>query len=132
MAAPAKKATAKKIAAAPTKKTADEEEGSNEVAVEEDSRDSRDADPTPRHPRTSSRRRAVVAVVAVAMRDPRSTNKPAYTIFVIDHPVGSIVDGTVDRFSSHGAYVGLDGGAVGYVALKSLGDPPPRSAREVL
>jgi hypothetical protein len=55
----------------------------------------------------------------------------AYASFVVEHPVGSIVRGTVDRFSSHGAYVTI-GGAVGYVALKSLGDPPPRSAREVL
>ena len=54
-----------------------------------------------------------------------------YATFVVHHPVGSTVDGTVDRFSSHGAYVRL-GDALGYVALKSLGDPPPRSARQVL
>jgi hypothetical protein len=54
-----------------------------------------------------------------------------YATFVIHHPIGSTVDGVVDRFSSHGAYVRL-GAALGYVALKSLGDPPPRSAREVL
>ena len=39
--------------------------------------------------------------------------------------------GIVDRFSSHGAYVTF-GAAIGYVPLKSLGDPPPRSAREIL
>jgi uncharacterized membrane protein YgcG len=54
-----------------------------------------------------------------------------YAAFVIEHPVGSTVNGFVDRFSSHGAYVSF-GTAIGYVPLKSLGDPPPRSAREVL
>ncbi|MBA2280112.1 MAG: S1 RNA-binding domain-containing protein [Acidimicrobiia bacterium] len=66
-------------------------------------------------------------------RGPRepSNEQLAYASFVVEHPVGSVVTGVVDRFSSHGAYVSI-GPAVGYVALKSLGDPPPRSAREVL
>src|SRR6266545_5639515 len=59
-------------------------------------------------------------------------NEPMVFIeFVGAHPVGSTVQGEVERFSSHGAYVIADG-ALCYVALKSLGDPPPRSAREVL
>src|SRR5581483_7172302 len=63
-------------------------------------------------------------------REPINDNL-AYATFVIDHPVGSIVDGTVDRFSSHGAYVRI-GEAQAYVPLRDLGNPPPRSAREVL
>ncbi|HMQ24928.1 MAG TPA: hypothetical protein PKA98_03000 [Acidimicrobiales bacterium] len=60
------------------------------------------------------------------------TNEPLPFIeFVANHPVGSTVSGEVERFSSHGAYV-LAGGARGYVGLKALGDPPPKSAREVL
>ncbi len=55
----------------------------------------------------------------------------AYVAFVIDHPVGSTVEGTVERFASHGAYVSV-GNATCYVPLRELGDPPPRSAREVL
>jgi len=51
--------------------------------------------------------------------------------FVGSHAIGSEVEGTVDRFSSHGAYVVADG-AQCYIPLRSLGDPPPRSAREVL
>jgi hypothetical protein len=51
--------------------------------------------------------------------------------FVGAHPVGSVVDGLVDRFSSHGAYVVIDG-ALCYIPLKAMGDPPPNSAREVL
>ncbi|MDQ2648469.1 MAG: S1 RNA-binding domain-containing protein [Actinomycetota bacterium] len=51
--------------------------------------------------------------------------------FVGRHPVGSIVSGEVERFASHGAYVMADGARC-YLPLKHLGDPPPRSAREVL
>jgi hypothetical protein len=51
--------------------------------------------------------------------------------FVGKHPVGSTVEGEVERFSSHGAYVLVDG-ARGYISLKDLGDPPPNRARDVL
>ncbi|MGQ0831558.1 MAG: NYN domain-containing protein [Microthrixaceae bacterium] len=51
--------------------------------------------------------------------------------FVSAHPIGSTVTGRVERFASHGAYVLADG-ARAYLPLKHLGDPPPRSAREVL
>ena len=60
------------------------------------------------------------------------TNDPLPFIeFVANYPVGSTVSGEVEQFSSHGAYV-LAGGARCYVALKALGDPAPRSARDVL
>jgi len=53
--------------------------------------------------------------------------------FVTDHPIGSEVDAVVDRFSSHGAYaIASDGGALCYIPLKAMGDPPPTKAREVL
>jgi hypothetical protein len=51
--------------------------------------------------------------------------------FVGQHPVGSIVSGEVERFASHGAYLLVEGTRC-YLPLKHLGDPPPRSAREVL
>ena len=51
--------------------------------------------------------------------------------FVSSHPIGSEVQGEVERFASHGAYVLADGARC-YLPLKSLGDPAPRSAREVL
>ena len=51
--------------------------------------------------------------------------------FVSAHPVGSTVSGDVERFASHGAYVLADGARC-YLPLKSLGNPAPRSAREVL
>jgi hypothetical protein len=51
--------------------------------------------------------------------------------FVAAHPLGTEVQGEVERFASHGAYVLVDGARC-YLPLKNLGDPPPRSAREVL
>src|SRR4051812_46660650 len=51
--------------------------------------------------------------------------------FVANHPVGSIVEGEVERFASHGAYVNA-GGARCYLGLKFMGDPPPRSGKDVL
>ena len=51
--------------------------------------------------------------------------------FVTNHHLGTVVDATVTDFSSHGAYVDVDGARC-YIALKSMGDPAPRSAREVL
>ncbi len=51
--------------------------------------------------------------------------------FVAAHPVGSIVDGSVERFSSHGAYVIVEGTRC-YLPLKNMADPPPRSARKLL
>jgi hypothetical protein len=51
--------------------------------------------------------------------------------FITEHPVGSVVSGEVVEFSSHGAYVQV-GDARCYVPLKLMGDPPPRSARELL
>ena len=51
--------------------------------------------------------------------------------FVEHHPVGSSVNGVVESYSSHGAYVSI-GDLRGYVPLRLMGDPPPRSAREVM
>ena len=59
-------------------------------------------------------------------------NSPgAFLSFVTDHPLGSPVTGTVVEFSSHGAYVTV-GDTRCYIGLKSMGDPPPRSPRDVL
>jgi hypothetical protein len=51
--------------------------------------------------------------------------------FVAEHQAGSTVEGEVVEFSSHGAYVQV-GDVRCYAPLKLLGDPAPRSAREVL
>ena len=51
--------------------------------------------------------------------------------FVEHHPVGSTVRGTVVSYSSHGAYVTV-GDVFGYVPMRLMSDPPPRSAREMI
>ena len=48
--------------------------------------------------------------------------------FVESSPVGARVAGVVDRYSSHGAYVVVGDVSV-YVPLRSMADPPPKSAR---
>jgi len=51
--------------------------------------------------------------------------------FVGSHPVGSVVEGEVIIFSSHGAYA-MAGDVRCYVPLKSMGTPPPARARDLL
>jgi hypothetical protein len=59
-------------------------------------------------------------------------NQPMpFLSFVSAHPVGSEVEATVDRFSSHGAYAVADGAQL-YIPLKAMADPAPTKAREVL
>jgi hypothetical protein len=63
---------------------------------------------------------------------PGAVNEPdPFLRFVAAHPPGSEVDGRVDSFASHGAFVDVDG-TRGYVPLAGLGDPAPASARDVL
>ncbi len=54
-----------------------------------------------------------------------------YRAFIDAHPVGSTVDVTVERFSSHGAYGRCDDVEC-YMPTRLLGDPPPARARDVL
>ncbi len=68
---------------------------------------------------------------------PPAVNEPlAFINFVAAHPLGSVVEGVVASFTSHGAMidVGLDDGGVlhCYAPLAGLGSPPPRAARDVL
>lgn len=64
--------------------------------------------------------------------EPEPYNEPLPFIeFVGAHAVGSTVEGEVEQFSSHGAYV-MVGDTRCYVPLRSMGDPPPRSARDIL
>ena len=59
-------------------------------------------------------------------------NEPAtFLQFLIDHRLGSEVEGTVEEFASHGAFVAADG-VRAYLPLAAMGDPPPTRARDVL
>jgi len=62
--------------------------------------------------------------------EPVNDSLPFIT-FIAEHPLGSEIDGEVETFTSHGAFV-LAGGARCYVPISALGDPPPRAARDVL
>jgi len=76
--------------------------------------------------RSGSRSRSKGSKAAEPINTP-----PNFLKFVTSFQLGSVVDATVTEFSSHGAYVDVDGARC-YVSLKSMGEPAPRSAREVL
>ncbi len=54
----------------------------------------------------------------------------AFITFIAAHPLGAEVVATVESFSSHGAFVDC-AGARCYVPLSAMGEPPPKSAREM-
>jgi hypothetical protein len=92
----------------------------------------------PKAPKRGSRRRsrgsaaAPVAAPAEAAGAPEAVNEPLpFITFIAEHPLGTEVEGTVDSFTSHGAFVTADGARC-YAPVSGLGDPPPRSAKEVL
>lgn len=64
--------------------------------------------------------------------EPEAVNEPAsFLQFVIDHRLGTEVEGTVEAFASHGAFVSVDGVRC-YVPLSAMGNPQPSRARDVL
>jgi hypothetical protein len=63
---------------------------------------------------------------------PLAVNDPlAFISFIAEHPLGEQVEGEVEGYTSHGAVVRV-GEMRCYIPLANLGDPAPRSAREVL
>lgn len=63
---------------------------------------------------------------------PPAVNDPlTFLTFVSEHPVGSLVEGTVASFTSHGAMVDV-GDMRCYTPLAGLGRPAPKRAREAL
>jgi hypothetical protein len=95
--------------------------------------------------KTVERAIAVATEEAVAPKEARrrrrrkATSPPAepvnepltFITFIAAHPLGSEVDATIESFSSHGAFVNVDGARC-YVPLSAMGNPAPKSAREVL
>jgi hypothetical protein len=81
---------------------------------------------------------AVVAPVTPSVATPRAPSGTApvndlmpYLSFVEVHPIGTSVNAIVESYSSHGAYVRI-GEVLGYVPLRSMAEPAPRSAREFM
>ena len=88
--------------------------------------------PAKRNARGSAETDASTSQKSTSGRKVEPLNDPLPFIeFVGAHPVGSTLDGIVENFSSHGAYVKA-GGALCYVPLKLMGSPAPRTARDVL
>ena len=67
-----------------------------------------------------------VATSVAAVNDPAT-----FISFIASHPLGEIIEAEVESFTSHGAVIRFDGVHC-YAPLSGLGDPPPRSPREVL
>ncbi len=76
--------------------------------------------------RAGGRRRRRGGGSAEPVNDPLT-----FLTFITEHPLGSLVEGTVAAFVSHGAMVDVNGTRC-YVPLRGLGDPPPQKARQVL
>ncbi|MEZ5371915.1 MAG: hypothetical protein R2704_04100 [Microthrixaceae bacterium] len=63
---------------------------------------------------------------------PDPVNSPGdFLRFIGEHQPGGSVTGTVVEFSSHGAYLDVDG-TKAYLPLKALADPPPNRARDYM
>ncbi len=104
--------------------------------------------PVPKAPPPGARlakKKATKSDQAAKQAAPKEASKPATRVtsaktvneiipflqFLEKHPIGSVVKGHVESYSSHGAYVQI-GDVLGYVPLRLMGDPPPRAARDVM
>lgn len=74
---------------------------------------------------------AVVAPAASARTKPTTAvnELTPFLEFVEKYKIGSKVKGTVETYSAHGVYVRI-GNVLGYLPLRLMSNPPPRSARE--
>jgi hypothetical protein len=83
-------------------------------------------------PSRSGRRRRRGSRDGAAAPSHEAVNEPLpFITFIAEHHLGTEVEGTVDSFTSHGAFVVADGARC-YVPVVGLGDPPPRTAKAVL
>ncbi|MGD1011333.1 MAG: S1 RNA-binding domain-containing protein [Acidimicrobiales bacterium] len=74
----------------------------------------------------------VEATRGEAKPTPLAVNDPlAFISFIAEHRLGEQLEGEVEEYTSHGAVVRV-GEMRCYIPLANLGDPAPRSAREVL
>ena len=90
--------------------------------------------PPPARKQTAARQSEPKADVSAAPRggDPVNELMP-FLEFVEHHPVGTSINGTVDAYSSHGAYITISGtGVRGYVPLRMMASPTPRSAKSIM
>ena len=67
-----------------------------------------------------------VATSVAAVNDPTT-----FITFIASHPLGEVIEAEVESFTSHGAIIRYQNVQC-YAPLSGLGNPAPRSAREVL
>ena len=88
--------------------------------------------PTKKTEKAAAKAPAAAPVAETARSKPTPINAlAAFLEFVASNPIGAVVEGVVENFSSHGVYVTI-GPVRGYAPLRNLGMPAPRSAREVV
>jgi hypothetical protein len=94
--------------------------------------------PPPGRPKVAEQAIAAASAEESGQRRVPKGNEPVNELmpfleFVEHHPVGTSVNGTVESYSSHGAYITIgENGVRGYVPLRLMADPPPTSARKVM
>ena len=86
---------------------------------------------------TTSSATAAAATASTSTQVSSARTKPTTAVneltpfleFVEKYKIGSKVKGTVETYSAHGVYVRI-GNVLGYLPLRLMSNPPPRSARE--
>ena len=101
--------------------------------IDDSSTDANDDTPKGSKRRSRRGRKATVETVRTpdTVFDRKFNESHMFQGFRDAHPIGSVVEVIIDRFSSHGAYARVANVEV-YVPTKALGDPPPARARDVL
>jgi hypothetical protein len=108
-------------------------------SVKKASREANRPMPIPRTPPPNIKLAAKTKVISAPPSAPAPTvrTKPTTSVnelapfleFVEKYKIGSKVKGTVDSYSAHGVYVRI-GDVRGYLPLRLMANPAPRSARE--
>ena len=113
-------------------------------SVKKASREANRPMPIPRTPppsiKLAAKTKATTASAATASASTQAASartKPTTAVneltpfleFVEKYKIGSKVKGTVETYSAHGVYVRI-GNVLGYLPLRLMSNPPPRSARE--
>lgn len=106
-------------------------------SVKKASREANRPMPIPRTPPPNIKLAAKTKATATAAPAASARTKPTTAVneltpfleFVEKYKIGSKVKGTVETYSAHGVYVRI-GNVLGYLPLRLMSNPPPRSARE--
>ena len=86
---------------------------------------------------TTSSATTAATTASTSTQTPSARTKPTTAVneltpfleFVEKYKIGSKVKGIVETYSAHGVYVRI-GNVLGYLPLRLMSNPPPRSARE--